>query len=175
MTAMNCAEPDFELRLHGLKPDIVFFDLAHWIPKVARGLGSKCVYYSVISPVATGYNMSAGEKTRRWRGKCSRRPASLTSPSSGLSTKRETTWREDLLMGNKLRVGVGVKKCEEAGLFTRESVCKAVRTVMEEDYSDVGREIRANRAKLHKLLLSENLESSCLDDFSEKLQTLLLE
>ena len=61
-------------------------------------------------------------------------------------------------MSNNLKVGVEVEKGED-GLFTKESVCKAVNKVMEVD-SEVGREVRANHAKLRELLSSEDLESS---------------
>ncbi|KAJ7981540.1 UDP-glycosyltransferase [Quillaja saponaria] len=51
------------------------------------------------------------------------------------------------LMSNNLKVGVEVEKGEEDGLFNNESVCKAVRNVMD-DCNEAGREIRANRTKL---------------------------
>lgn len=53
-------------------------------------------------------------------------------------------------MSKNLKVGVEIEKGEEDGLFTKESVCKAVRAVMEDD-SEVGREVRANHAKLRAL------------------------
>lgn len=62
------------------------------------------------------------------------------------------------IMSNNLMVGVEIEKGED-GLFTKESVCKAVRTVMEDD-NEVGREVKANHAKLRDLLSSEYLESS---------------
>ncbi|ESW21710.1 hypothetical protein PHAVU_005G093300 [Phaseolus vulgaris] len=68
-----------------------------------------------------------------------------------------------------LKVGVQVEKGEEDGLFTKESVCKAVQTVME-DGNVVGREVRENHAKLRNFLLSDNLESSCVDRFCQQLQ-----
>ena len=74
------------------------------------------------------------------------------------------------LMGKMLKVGIEVEKGEEDGLFTRKSICEAIKTVME---GEVGREIRANRAELRKLLLRQDLESSYVDEFSEKLQALL--
>lgn len=76
------------------------------------------------------------------------------------------------VMSAKLRVGVEVEKGEEDGLFTKESVCKAVKTVMD-DESELGKEVRANHTKLRNLLLSENLESSCVDTFCQRLQKLL--
>lgn len=57
--------------------------------------------------------------------------------------------------------------------FIRESVCKAIRTVMEENYSVVGREIRANCSKLRDLLLNKDIESSYIDDLLKKLQDLM--
>ncbi|KAK8464162.1 hypothetical protein PHAVU_011G136601 [Phaseolus vulgaris] len=68
-----------------------------------------------------------------------------------------------------LKVGVQVEKGEEDGLFTKESVCKAVQTVMD-DGNVVCREVRENHAKLRNFLLSDNLESSCVDRFCQQLQ-----
>ncbi|PON41492.1 UDP-glucuronosyl/UDP-glucosyltransferase [Parasponia andersonii] len=76
------------------------------------------------------------------------------------------------LIGNSLKVGIEVEKDEEEGLFTKESVCKAIRTVMEED-NEIGREIRANHTKLRNLLLRKDFESSYIDDFSQKLKNLV--
>nr|KYP45071.1 Anthocyanidin 3-O-glucosyltransferase [Cajanus cajan] len=76
------------------------------------------------------------------------------------------------MMSRKLKVGVEVEKGEEDGLFTKESVCKAVKTVMD-DGNEVGREVRQNHAKLRNFLLSNNLESACVDSFCHQLQHLL--
>ena len=76
------------------------------------------------------------------------------------------------VMSTKFRVGVEVEKGDEDGLFTRESVCKAVKIVMD-DENEVGREVRANHDKMRNLLLSNNLESSCVDSFCQKLYGLL--
>jgi F0F1-type ATP synthase membrane subunit b/b' len=57
-------------------------------------------------------------------------------------------------------------------LFTKGSVCKAVKAVMEVD-SEVGRLARANHAKLRDVLLNEDLQSSYIDSFSQKLQDLV--
>ncbi|WJX68773.1 anthocyanidin 3-O-glucoside 2'''-O-xylosyltransferase [Trifolium repens] len=77
-----------------------------------------------------------------------------------------------ILMSKILKVGVEVEKAEEDGLFTKESVCKAVKTVMD-DENEVGKEARANHDKIRKFLLSDNLESSCIDGFCQKLYELL--
>ena len=76
------------------------------------------------------------------------------------------------MFSRKLKVGVEVEKGEEDGLFTKESVCKAVKTVME-DETEVGREVRENHAKLRNFLLRDNLESTCVDGFCQQLQDLL--
>ncbi|GMN53915.1 hypothetical protein TIFTF001_023044 [Ficus carica] len=73
------------------------------------------------------------------------------------------------LIGNRLKAGVEVERSEEDGLFTRESMCEATRTVMEENYSKVGKEVRTNCDKLREQLLNKDLESSCIDDFTKKL------
>ncbi|ESW04942.1 hypothetical protein PHAVU_011G138500 [Phaseolus vulgaris] len=76
------------------------------------------------------------------------------------------------MMGSNLKVGVEVQKGEEDGWFTKESVSKAVKTVMDEE-NEVGREVRENHAKLRNCLVSPDLESICVDNFCQKLQDLL--
>nr|KYP45059.1 Anthocyanidin 3-O-glucosyltransferase [Cajanus cajan] len=76
------------------------------------------------------------------------------------------------MMGGILRVGVEVEKGEEDGFFTKDSVCKGVRVVMDEE-NEVGREVRENHAKVRNFLVSHNLESACVDSFCQKLQDLL--
>ena len=73
-------------------------------------------------------------------------------------------------------MGLGLKLVDmhtpNDGLFTKESVCEAVKIVMG-DENEVGKEVRANHAKLRNILLSKNLESSCIDSFCKKLYDLL--
>ncbi|KAK4286065.1 hypothetical protein QN277_002676 [Acacia crassicarpa] len=76
------------------------------------------------------------------------------------------------MMSSSLKVAVEVERGEEDGLFTRESVCKAVKSLMD-DESEVGKEIRENHAKVRSYLLSNDLESSHVDRFCEKLRDLL--
>nr|WMX26740.1 UGT79B171 [Astragalus membranaceus] len=76
------------------------------------------------------------------------------------------------VMSTKFKVGVEVEKGEEDGLFTKESVCKAVKIVMD-DGNELGREVRVNHTKIREFLLSNNLESSCIDSFCQKLHDLL--
>ncbi|KAM3703770.1 hypothetical protein ACB098_04G121500 [Castanea mollissima] len=76
------------------------------------------------------------------------------------------------LMGGDLKVGVEVEKGEEDGLFTREGVCKAVKAVMDYD-SEEGKEVRANHAKWREFLSNKGLENSYIDNFVQKLHSLL--
>ncbi|KAG5226573.1 anthocyanidin O-glucoside 2''-O-glucosyltransferase [Salix suchowensis] len=76
------------------------------------------------------------------------------------------------MMSLYLKVGVEVEKGEEDGLFTKETVYKAVRTLMEEE-SVFSREVKTNRAKLREFLSSKTLESSYIESFNEQLQALL--
>ncbi|CAL5345070.1 unnamed protein product [Camellia sinensis] len=76
------------------------------------------------------------------------------------------------LMSGDLEVGVEVEMGEEDGLFTREGVCKAIRLVMDVD-GEVGKKVRANHGKWREFLLSKNLDSSYIDGFIQKLQSLL--
>ncbi|KAK7274803.1 hypothetical protein RIF29_15902 [Crotalaria pallida] len=75
-------------------------------------------------------------------------------------------------MSIKLKVGVEVEKGEEDGFFTKESVSKAVRIVMD-DGNELGREVRANHTKVRNMFQSNNFESSCVDSFCHELQNLL--
>ncbi|RYR59019.1 hypothetical protein Ahy_A05g024868 isoform B [Arachis hypogaea] len=75
-------------------------------------------------------------------------------------------------MSMELKVGIEVEKGEEDGLFTKESVFKAVKIVMD-DESEVGRAVRENHSKVKNFLLTKDFETSCLDSFCRKLQDLL--
>ncbi|XP_028807758.1 UDP-glycosyltransferase 79B30-like [Neltuma alba] len=76
------------------------------------------------------------------------------------------------MISDRFKAGVEVKKGEEDGLFTKESVCEAVRSVMNKE-SEIAKEIRANHANLRNILLSNNFESSYIDNFCHQLQDLL--
>ncbi|XP_030466466.1 cyanidin 3-O-galactoside 2''-O-xylosyltransferase FGGT1-like [Syzygium oleosum] len=76
------------------------------------------------------------------------------------------------MMGNNLKVGVEVEKGEEDGRLTKDSVWKAVRTVMDEGDA-YGSKVRENHAKIKEVLLDKKLESTYIDCFDEELQNLL--
>ncbi|KAI5387724.1 UDP-glycosyltransferase 79B30 [Lathyrus oleraceus] len=77
------------------------------------------------------------------------------------------------MMGNNLKVGVEVEKGED-GLYTKDSVCKAVSIVMD-DENETSKKVRVNHAKIREMLLNEDLESSYIDDFCNKLQEIVTE
>ena len=77
------------------------------------------------------------------------------------------------MMSRELKVGVEVEKSEEDdGSFTKESVCKAVKIVMD-DENELGRQVRENHRKVRNILLSNNLESFHVDILCDKLRALL--
>ncbi|MCL7024905.1 hypothetical protein MKW94_023751 [Papaver nudicaule] len=73
------------------------------------------------------------------------------------------------LMGSDLRVGVEVEKREEDGWFTKESVCKAIKTVLEDD-GEIGKVVRENKFRLKDLLLRPGFEEDYITDVIEKLK-----
>ncbi|XP_054813765.1 cyanidin 3-O-galactoside 2''-O-xylosyltransferase FGGT1-like [Prosopis cineraria] len=76
------------------------------------------------------------------------------------------------MISQSFRAGVEVKKGEEDGLFTKESVCEAVRAVMNEE-NEIAKEVKENHAKLRNILLSTNFDSNYIDNFCHQLQDLL--
>jgi anthocyanidin 3-O-glucoside 2''-O-glucosyltransferase len=62
MTAMDRTESDIEVLLRNLKPNIVIFDFTYWMPRLARRLGIKSIYYCVVSSVTIGYIMSPARR-----------------------------------------------------------------------------------------------------------------
>jgi len=76
------------------------------------------------------------------------------------------------MISSSIKAGVQVEKGEEDGFFTKESVCRAVKTVMDLE-SEIGREVRENHLKLRNLLLTKDLENSYFDSFCLKLQELV--
>ncbi|XP_074308060.1 cyanidin 3-O-galactoside 2''-O-xylosyltransferase FGGT1-like [Silene latifolia] len=75
------------------------------------------------------------------------------------------------MMSQDLRLGVEVEKGDDDGFFTREAVCKAVKTVMNPE-NKVARTARANHAKWRDFLLTEGLEESYISGFVHSLQKL---
>ncbi|KAK7312846.1 hypothetical protein VNO77_37029 [Canavalia gladiata] len=75
------------------------------------------------------------------------------------------------MMGNNLEVGVEVEKGDD-GMFTKDSVCKAVSIVMDEE-NETSRKITDNHTRLREMLLNKDLESSYVDNFCLQLQEIV--
>ena len=65
-TAVDRTEPAVEILLRDLRPDVVFYDFAYWLPKLSRSVGFKTVFFSTASPVVVafmiGYTSAAPER-----------------------------------------------------------------------------------------------------------------
>lgn len=79
-----------------------------------------------------------------------------------------------VVMGGDLRVGIEVEKGDEDGLFTKHGVCRSIKMAMtmDEEDSEIGKEIRDNHSKWREFLLNPDLESQYTDDFLHKLKEL---
>ncbi|KAJ0102438.1 hypothetical protein Patl1_04744 [Pistacia atlantica] len=75
------------------------------------------------------------------------------------------------LMAEELKVGVEVER-EENGWFSKESLCKAVKTVMEKD-SEVGNLVRKNHAKWKESLVNPGIMNGYIDKFAKDIQVLV--
>ncbi|CBI20243.3 unnamed protein product, partial [Vitis vinifera] len=70
-----------------------------------------------------------------------------------------------------LKVAVEIEK-EENGWFSKKSLCRAVRSVMDEE-SEVGGLVRKNHAKWKETLTSQGFMSNYIENFVQQLQQLL--
>ncbi|KAG7961374.1 hypothetical protein I3843_09G012100 [Carya illinoinensis] len=61
-TAFDLTEPTIESSLGDIRPHFVFYDLAHWLPSLARRLRIKAICLSVVGPPAVGYLISPERK-----------------------------------------------------------------------------------------------------------------
>ncbi|KAL4328095.1 hypothetical protein AHAS_Ahas13G0165800 [Arachis hypogaea] len=78
------------------------------------------------------------------------------------------------MMANYLQVGLEVEKGEQDGFYTKESVCKAI-TILMDDENQTSKTLRANHAKLRHILLLKDLESTYIDNFCKKLHHIIME
>ncbi|KAF7819936.1 UDP-glycosyltransferase 79B30-like [Senna tora] len=76
------------------------------------------------------------------------------------------------MISKSLKAGVEIEKGEEDGIFTKGSVCEALRIVMDSE-SEVAKEIRTNHTKLRTLFLSNSFENGYIDRFCHGLHGLL--
>lgn len=76
------------------------------------------------------------------------------------------------MMSFELKVGVEVEKRDEDGFLSREAVCKAVETVMDDD-NEVGKQVRDNHTKWRDFILKDGVEHSYITGFIQGLTDLL--
>ncbi|XP_031283606.1 anthocyanidin 3-O-glucoside 2'''-O-xylosyltransferase-like [Pistacia vera] len=57
VSAMDKTRDKVETILSNLKPDIVFFDFARWIPAITRQLGTKSIHFSAVNACAYAFFM----------------------------------------------------------------------------------------------------------------------
>ncbi|KAL5725340.1 anthocyanidin 3-O-glucoside 2'''-O-xylosyltransferase [Ranunculus cassubicifolius] len=75
-------------------------------------------------------------------------------------------------MSKRLNVAVEVERRDDDGWFSRENVCKAVKSVMD-DGVEIGEEKRANHQKLSRLLmLAQGVRSDYFNKFINQLQVI---
>ncbi|XP_044494892.1 UDP-glycosyltransferase 79B6-like [Mangifera indica] len=75
------------------------------------------------------------------------------------------------IMAEELKVGVEVER-EENGWFSKENLCKAIKSVMEEE-SEVGNLVRKNHAKWKDLLVNPLFANAYIDKFIKDIQELV--
>ena len=75
------------------------------------------------------------------------------------------------LLADELKVAVEVEK-EENGLFSKERLCEAIKTVMDEE-SEIGGLVKKNHAKWKETLVSPGFMSNYIDKFIGQLLDLL--
>ena len=75
------------------------------------------------------------------------------------------------LLADELKVAVEVEK-EENGLFSKERLCEAIKTVMDEE-SEIGGLVKKNHGKWEETLVSPGFMSNYIDNFVGQLQDLL--
>lgn len=61
--AMDGTQPQIESILQEIKPQVVFFDFTHWLPKLARPLGIKSIFFITMSPATSGYTFRREQTT----------------------------------------------------------------------------------------------------------------
>ncbi|KAF5728044.1 putative UDP-glucosyltransferase [Tripterygium wilfordii] len=75
------------------------------------------------------------------------------------------------IMAGELKVAVEVER-EENGWFTKESVCQAIKSVMDKD-SEVGALVKKNHEKWSEKLVTPGLMSGYIDKFVENMKELV--
>ncbi|XP_044496470.1 uncharacterized protein LOC123218880 [Mangifera indica] len=62
MSAMDLTRPAIEAILSHLKPRLLFFDYAHWVPELTQKLGIKSINFCIVSSATISYLLSPERK-----------------------------------------------------------------------------------------------------------------
>ncbi|XP_015899122.3 UDP-glycosyltransferase 79B9 [Ziziphus jujuba] len=65
--SMDLMRQQVEQILTAIKPNLVLFDFAYWIPDIAKQLGSKSVMYNVVSATAIAFVLASARKVPKDR------------------------------------------------------------------------------------------------------------
>ncbi|KAL1206589.1 UDP-glycosyltransferase 79B9 [Cardamine amara subsp. amara] len=58
--AMDLTRDQVEAKVRDLRPDLIFFDMAYWVPEITKELGLKSVMYFVISANSIAHELVPG-------------------------------------------------------------------------------------------------------------------
>ncbi|XP_074320681.1 UDP-glycosyltransferase 79B2-like [Silene latifolia] len=61
-TAFDRTRPEFESIVESIKPDVILYDVAYWVPEVAAKVEAKSVAYSVVSAASVSLSKSMTDK-----------------------------------------------------------------------------------------------------------------
>ncbi|XP_038715502.1 cyanidin 3-O-galactoside 2''-O-xylosyltransferase FGGT1-like [Tripterygium wilfordii] len=115
MTAMDHTEGDIELLFQDLKPDVVLFDVAHWMPMLARRLGIKSVRYDITCSVMTSYvsSLARFRENKYTEADLMEPPSGFPSSSIKLSNREARSFAKVSVMefGSRIRFVDRQYKC----------------------------------------------------------------
>ncbi|XP_023637295.1 UDP-glycosyltransferase 79B8 isoform X3 [Capsella rubella] len=199
--AFDLTQDQVEAVVCYLKPDIIFFDFAHWIPELAKEHKIKSVSYMIVSATALahindpgvpfgvpppGYpstKVLLGENDAHALATMSifyeRLYHQLTTGFNNcdviaLRTCNEMEGDQMLftrLMTKEFEVAVEVSR-EKTGWFSKESLSDTIKSVMDKE-SDLGKLVSSNHTKLKEVLFSPGLLDGYVDNFVEALADLI--
>ncbi|KAK9691727.1 hypothetical protein RND81_09G214900 [Saponaria officinalis] len=61
-TALDRTRPEFETIVELIKPDVIMYDVAYWVPEVAVKYGAKSVAYSVVSAASVSLSKTVVDR-----------------------------------------------------------------------------------------------------------------
>ncbi|XVF78666.1 hypothetical protein PTKIN_Ptkin14bG0153700 [Pterospermum kingtungense] len=154
--AFDQTRDQVEAILRDINPDLVFYDLGHWIPVLAKKISFKSIYHTRVSATT---NSQSTKKTKEMTAE------ELTEvptgyPSSKVELKAEEAAMTTIMSGDQilntrlmveeLKVAVEVERAVNRRICTKK-LSKAIKLVMEKGNELAGL-LERNHAKLKKFL-----------------------